>query len=222
MTRMGPISHADRCDGVGQCDEFIPGLACGANDLVVGFEDAVGEPVGAQELPDVFDRVEFRRARRQQDQGQVLRDVIAVVCQPARSRSRTAWAPRATCGRSRRDGPAWRRCRRRAWRGPRRRRAPGRWRRTDRRSRSAGRPAGGLVPRLAHWRTRPFFWPMRASSWNQISIGLRVNVGEMRRKRRREVFLNAAMVSPSWPGWRGRALICEKPRCFRSLPIVRS
>ena len=31
----------------------------------------------------------------------------------------------------------------------------------------------GLVPRLAHCRTRPFFWPMRASSWNQSSIGLR-------------------------------------------------
>lgn len=33
---------------------------------------------------------------------------------------------------------------------------------------------GGLdrprVPRRAHSRTRPFFWPMRASSWNQISI----------------------------------------------------
>ena len=34
---------------------------------------------------------------------------------------------------------------------------------------------GGLSwsrPRLAHWRTRPFFWPIRASSWNQISIGV--------------------------------------------------
>jgi hypothetical protein len=30
-------------------------------------------------------------------------------------------------------------------------------------------------PRRAHCRTRPFFWPMRASSWNQISI--RVSVG---------------------------------------------
>ena len=27
----------------------------------------------------------------------------------------------------------------------------------------------GRVPRLAHCRTRPFFWPIRASSWNQIS-----------------------------------------------------
>ena len=43
------------------------------------------------------------------------------------------------------------------------------------------------------------------------------NVGEMRLQRRRK---DAAMVSAFWPGWRGRALMCEKPSCFRSLPIV--
>ena len=30
----------------------------------------------------------------------------------------------------------------------------------------------GRVPRLGHCRTWPFFWPMRASSSNQISIGV--------------------------------------------------
>ena len=29
-----------------------------------------------------------------------------------------------------------------------------------------------VIPVRAHCGTRPFFWPMRASSWNQISIGL--------------------------------------------------
>jgi hypothetical protein len=29
----------------------------------------------------------------------------------------------------------------------------------------------GLVPRRAHRRVILFFWPIRASSWNQISIG---------------------------------------------------
>jgi len=33
------------------------------------------------------------------------------------------------------------------------------------------------------------------------------DVGEMRVQRGREVFLNAAMVSGFWPGWRGRALM---------------
>jgi hypothetical protein len=50
----------------------------------------------------------------------------------------------------------------------------------------------------------------------------RGNVREMRLQRRREVFLNASIVSAFWPGWRGLALICEKPSCFRILPIVRS
>jgi len=45
---------------------------------------------------------------------------------------------------------------------------------------------------------------------------------EMRRKEAGEVFLNAAMVSPSCLGCLGRALTCEKPRCFKSLPMVRS
>lgn len=45
---------------------------------------------------------------------------------------------------------------------------------------------------------------------------------EMGVQGRREVFLNAAIVSASWPGLRGRALTCEKPSCFRSVPTWRS
>ena len=37
-----------------------------------------------------------------------------------------------------------------------------------------------------------------------------------------EVFLNAAITSGFWPGCRRRALMWEKPRSFRTLPIVRS
>src|SRR5215204_3104912 len=48
------------------------------------------------------------------------------------------------------------------------------------------------------------------------------DVGEMGLQSRREVFLKASMVLAFWPGWRGRALTWEKPICFRSLPIVRS
>jgi hypothetical protein len=32
--------------------------------------------------------------------------------------------------------------------------------------------AAGRLPRRAQRRVILFFWPMRASSWNQISIGL--------------------------------------------------
>ena len=37
------------------------------------FEDAVGEPVIAHELPDVLDRVEFGAFRRQGDNGDIGR-----------------------------------------------------------------------------------------------------------------------------------------------------
>jgi hypothetical protein len=42
-------------------------------DIVVGFEDAVGEPVVAHELPDVLDRVELWALRRQQNDGDIGR-----------------------------------------------------------------------------------------------------------------------------------------------------
>jgi hypothetical protein len=35
------------------------------DEIVIRFENAIGEPVVANELPDVFRRVEFRAFRRQ-------------------------------------------------------------------------------------------------------------------------------------------------------------
>lgn len=55
--------------------------------------------------------------------------------------------------------------------------------------------------------------------FDAFSLGQMAGMGA---QRRREVFLNAAITSSSWPGCLGRALIWEKPRSFRSLPIVRS
>ena len=43
-------------------------------NVVVGFEDAVREPVGAHELPDVLDRIELGRFRRQRQERDVVRD----------------------------------------------------------------------------------------------------------------------------------------------------
>jgi hypothetical protein len=48
-------------------DELVPCLAAVVDEIVRGFEDAVGEPVVAHELPDVFDRVELETFRRQSD-----------------------------------------------------------------------------------------------------------------------------------------------------------
>jgi len=41
------------------------------DEIIVGFEDAIGEPVIAEKLPDIFDRVEFGAFRWQGDDGDV-------------------------------------------------------------------------------------------------------------------------------------------------------
>ena len=38
-------------------DELVPSVAAVIDDVVVGFEHPVGEPVVAHQLPDVLDRV---------------------------------------------------------------------------------------------------------------------------------------------------------------------
>ena len=44
------------------------------DETVIGFEDAVREPIVAHELPDVFHRVKLGAFRRQGDDGDVGRD----------------------------------------------------------------------------------------------------------------------------------------------------
>ena len=45
-------------------------------EIIIGFKDAVGEPVIAEKLPDVFDWVEFGAFRRQRG-GPALRERMA-------------------------------------------------------------------------------------------------------------------------------------------------
>ena len=47
---MGPITHADGHDGPGSISELVPSLAAVVDDVIVGREDPVREPVGAHEL----------------------------------------------------------------------------------------------------------------------------------------------------------------------------
>ena len=71
---VGPFAHSGG-DGLWLGDEFAPGVTSGVDDVVIGFEDELREPVAAQELPDVFDGVQRRRAGRQEDRGDVARHV---------------------------------------------------------------------------------------------------------------------------------------------------
>src|SRR5215210_5790518 len=70
---MRPIAQADRHDGPWLVDELVPGKAAMLEDVVVGAEDAVGEPVVADELPDVLDRVELGAFGGQRDERDVRR-----------------------------------------------------------------------------------------------------------------------------------------------------
>ncbi len=71
---MRPIAKPDGHDRPGLIDELVPGVAAVVEDVVVGFEDPIGQPVIAHELPDVLDRVEFGAFRRQRQDGDVGRD----------------------------------------------------------------------------------------------------------------------------------------------------
>lgn len=70
---MGPLAESEGHDAPGLLDELVPGEAAVVDDVVVGLEDAVRQPVVAHELPDVLDRVELRAPGRQRHQGDVGR-----------------------------------------------------------------------------------------------------------------------------------------------------
>ena len=51
------MAQSDGHDPPRLVDEPVPCRTTMVDEIVVGFEDAVGEPVVAHELPDVLDRV---------------------------------------------------------------------------------------------------------------------------------------------------------------------
>ena len=61
----------------------VPGVAAVIDDVVEGFEDAVGQPVLPHELPDVFLAVELGRARRQRQERDVAWHLEALGAMPA-------------------------------------------------------------------------------------------------------------------------------------------
>lgn len=71
---MCPFPSANRHDPPWPLLQFSPGVAALIDDILVGFEDAVGEPVISHKLPDVFDGVQFRRFWWQRQDGDVFGD----------------------------------------------------------------------------------------------------------------------------------------------------
>jgi len=70
---MRTLPHADGHDAPWLADEVVPGEAAVVDNIVIGFEYPVGEPVVAHELPDILDRVESGAARWERQQGDVGR-----------------------------------------------------------------------------------------------------------------------------------------------------
>jgi hypothetical protein len=54
------------------CDESVPGVTAGIEDGLVSVVDPVAELISPEELPDVFDRVEFGAVGRQLEQADVV------------------------------------------------------------------------------------------------------------------------------------------------------
>ena len=72
---MRPIPHSDGHDGPWLIGELVPSVTTMGDDVVIGSEDPVGEPVFPHVLPDVLNRIEFRRFGGQGHQRDVFRDI---------------------------------------------------------------------------------------------------------------------------------------------------
>lgn len=71
---MCPAAQSNGHNGPWLVEELFPGEAAQGDDLVVGLEDAIGQPVLADELPDILDRIELRGARRQGEDSDIGRN----------------------------------------------------------------------------------------------------------------------------------------------------
>ncbi len=69
------MTQSDGHDFPGLVGKVVPGECAEVDDLVIGAEDTVRQPVLSHELPDVLDRVEFGAFWRQGQQGDVAGDV---------------------------------------------------------------------------------------------------------------------------------------------------
>ena len=70
---MRPLAQSDGHDAPWLIDELVPCLTAMVDEIVVGFEDAIREPVVAHELPNILDRIELGAFWRQSDYRDVRR-----------------------------------------------------------------------------------------------------------------------------------------------------
>ena len=70
--RFGPGALGEGSDGLWCLHECVPGIAASSEDVVAAVPDLMAQEVGPQELPDVFDRVEFGDVGWQRQKADVI------------------------------------------------------------------------------------------------------------------------------------------------------
>ncbi|MGI3213410.1 hypothetical protein ACROSR_20240 [Roseovarius tibetensis] len=91
------LAASDGSDAVGLAGQFVPRGTAMIEDLVMELEDAVGAPIIAHELPDVFDRIEFGTFGWQREDADIVGHDARVGHMPTGLyMSTTASAPGAT------------------------------------------------------------------------------------------------------------------------------
>jgi hypothetical protein len=101
-------AQADGHNAPGLIDRTDPGEAALVEDVGVGYEDAVRQPVVAHELPDIIDRIEFGAFRGQRQQGHSGWDDERTGAMPSRLIEEQA-RPRRTSRPGARSSPLMRR-----------------------------------------------------------------------------------------------------------------
>src|SRR3954465_9439745 len=102
---MSPVSQADGHDKPRPISELVPRLAAVVEDVWVGGEDPVRDPVLAHLLPDVLGRVQLRRLGRERYKRDGVGDHKSLRLMPARlvhqdracAPGATAWAISFKC-----------------------------------------------------------------------------------------------------------------------------
>ena len=96
---IGPLAMADGHDFPGLVDQPVPGIAAQCDDLVVGAEHPIGQPVVARRNCQTFSTGFSSGDRGGRGRRVMLSGISSrpVVCHPAWSRITTAWAPGRTC-----------------------------------------------------------------------------------------------------------------------------
>lgn len=70
-SRIYRLIRGQGSDPTGFVEEFLPGVAGGGNNVLVGVKDSSAEEVGFEILPDFFGRIEVGGGGRERDEGEV-------------------------------------------------------------------------------------------------------------------------------------------------------